>query len=72
MLVFLWRFEHKRRRINSNYRMGQNNHKYDGRKQRRFSSVDALVNLAEPMHKEYSTIFVWGHLFSTYVSYDRC
>ena len=32
---------------------------------------DAL-DLAEPMHKKYSTTLVWGHLFSTYVSYDRC
>ena len=29
------------------------------------------MNLAGPMHKKYSTRFVWGHLFSTYVSYDR-
>ena len=33
---------------------------------------DALVYLAEPMHKKYSTTFVWGHLFSAYVSYDQC
>ena len=33
---------------------------------------DALVCLAEPMHKKYSTTFVWGYLFSTHVSYDRC
>ena len=32
---------------------------------------DALVYLAEPMHKKYSTIFVWSHPFSIYVSYDR-
>ena len=25
---------------------------------------DALVYLAGPMHKKYSTIFVWGYLFS--------
>ena len=31
---------------------------------------DALVYLAHPMHKKYSTTFVWGHPFSTYVSYD--
>ena len=31
-----------------------------------------LVYLADAMHKKYSTTFVWGHLFSTYVSYDRC
>ena len=31
---------------------------------------DALVYLAEPMHKKYSTRFVCGHPFSTYVSYD--
>ena len=33
---------------------------------------DSLVYLAEPMHKKCSTTFVWGHPFSTYVSYDRC
>ena len=34
--------------------------------------VDALMYyLAEPMHKKYSTTFVWGHLFSTYVSYNQ-
>ena len=27
---------------------------------------DALVYLAGPMHKKYSTTFVWGHPFSTY------
>ena len=32
---------------------------------------DALVYLAGPMHKKYSTTFVWGHPFSTYVSYDQ-
>ena len=32
---------------------------------------DALVHLAEPMHKKYSTKLFWGNLFSTYVSYDR-
>ena len=31
----------------------------------------ALVYLAEPVFKKYSTTFVWGHPFSTYVSYDR-
>ena len=36
------------------------------------SGVDPLVYLAEPMHKEYSTTFVWGHLFSMYVSYGEC
>ena len=29
---------------------------------------DALVYLAVPMHKKYSTKFVWGQPFSTYVS----
>ena len=29
---------------------------------------DALMNLAGPVHKKYSTTFVWGHPFSTYVS----
>ena len=32
---------------------------------------DALVYLTGPMHKKYSTTSVWGHPFSTYVSYDR-
>ena len=27
---------------------------------------DALVYLAVPMNKKYSTTFVWGHPFSTY------
>ena len=30
---------------------------------------DALVNLAEFMHKKYFTTFVWVHPFSMYVSY---
>ena len=29
---------------------------------------DALEYLAGPTHKKYSTAFVWGHPFSTYVS----
>ena len=32
---------------------------------------DALVYLAGPMHKKYSTTFVWSHPFSMYVSFDR-
>ena len=32
---------------------------------------DAVVYLAKPVHKKYSTTFVWGHPFSMYVSYDR-
>ena len=32
---------------------------------------DALVYLTVPMHKKYSTTFVWGHPFSTYVSLER-
>ena len=36
-----------------------------------FAGGDAPVYLAGPMHKKYSTTFVWGHSFSTYVSYDR-
>ena len=36
-----------------------------------FAGGDALVYLAGPMHKKYSTIFIWGHPFSTYVSYER-
>ena len=32
---------------------------------------DALAHLAGPMHKKYSTTFVWSHLFSTQVSYDQ-
>ena len=31
---------------------------------------DALVYLAEPMYKKYSTKLFWGTSFSTYVSYD--
>ena len=33
---------------------------------------DAIVYLAKPMHKKYSTTFAWGHSFSTYISYDQC
>ena len=32
---------------------------------------DALVYLAQPMHKKYSTTFVCGEPFSMYLSYDR-
>ena len=32
---------------------------------------DALVYLAGPTQKKYSTAFVWGHPFRAYVSYDR-
>ena len=32
---------------------------------------DALVYLTVPMHKKYSTAFVWVHPFSTYVSKGR-
>ena len=32
---------------------------------------DALVYLAEPMHKKCSATFAWGHSFSTYVSSDQ-
>ena len=32
---------------------------------------DAVVYLAESMHKKYSTTFVWGYPFSTYVSYNQ-
>ena len=32
---------------------------------------DVLVYLTKPVHKKYSTTFVWGHPFSTYVSYDQ-
>ena len=31
----------------------------------------ALVYLVIPLHKKYSTTFVWDHSFSMYVSYDR-
>ena len=32
---------------------------------------DALVYLAGPMHKKYSTTFVCDHPFSTYAFYDQ-
>ena len=32
---------------------------------------DALVYLAEPMHKKNSTAFVWDHPLSTCISYDQ-
>ena len=31
------------------------------------SGGDALVYLAEPIHKKCSTTFAWGHPFITYV-----
>ena len=44
------------------------------RKQQHFPcwGSDALVHLAEPGQKKYSTTFIWGHPFKKYVSYDRC
>ena len=35
-----------------------------------YTGSEALVYLAEPMHKKYSTAFSWGHPLSTYVSDD--
>ena len=32
---------------------------------------DVLVYLVGPVHKRYSTTFVWGHPLSTFVFYDR-
>ena len=32
---------------------------------------DAVVYLAIPLNKKYSTTCVWGHPFSMYVSYGR-
>ena len=32
---------------------------------------DALMYLAEPNHKKYSTKFVWGYSFSMYASYNQ-
>ena len=32
------------------------------------AGCDALVYLAVTVHKKYSTTFVWGNPFSTYVS----
>ena len=69
---FLWRFNYRRRRLNSNYRIGYNNRDYDERKQDIFlASGDALVYLAKPVHKKYSTKLFWGNPFSTYVSYGQ-
>ena len=61
-----------RRRLNSNYRldkiiiimMEENNDIF-------LVGGDALMYLAKPMHKKYSTKFIWGHPFSTYVSYGQ-
>ena len=36
-----------------------------------FAGGDALVHLAETVHKKYPTTFVWGYPFSTYVSYEQ-
>ena len=69
---FLWRFKYRRRRLNSNYRIGYNNRDYDERKQDIFLAFgDALVYLAKPMHKKYSTKLFWGNSFSKYVSYGQ-
>ena len=35
------------------------------------ASGDALVYLAKPKHKKYSTKFIWSYPFSTNVSYDQ-
>ena len=32
------------------------------------AGLDASVYLAVPMHKKYSTVFVLGHQFSSYLS----
>ena len=32
---------------------------------------DAQVYLTGPVHKKYSTTFVWGHPIIRYVSYDQ-
>ena len=31
----------------------------------------SLLYLVQPIYKKYSTKFVWGYPFCTYVSYDR-
>ena len=33
-----------------------------------FAGGDALVHLAVPLRKKYSTTFIWDHPCSTYVS----
>ena len=43
--------------------MEENNHIF-------LAGSDALVYLAGPMSKKYSTKFIWSYPFSTYVSYD--
>ena len=35
------------------------------------AGCDALVYLAEPVHKKYLTTFVWDHPLSSSISYDR-
>ena len=44
--------------------MEENNHIF-------FAGGDGPVYLTEPIHKKYSTKFIWGDLFNTYQSYDR-
>ena len=59
MPVFVWTFEYRRRRLNSNYHIALNNRNYAGRKQDIFlAGGDALVYLAKPVNKKYSTKFV--------------
>ena len=36
-----------------------------------FAGGDALVYLAKTLLNKYSTAFVWGTPFSTYVCYDQ-
>ena len=61
--IFLWRLEYRRRRLILIM--------MDKNKEIFLAGADVLVYLAEAMHKKYSTTSVLGHLFSTYVSYDR-
>ena len=62
--IFLWRFEHRRRRLNSNYyTIEENNDIF-------LACGGALVYLAELVNKNYFTTFVWGYPFSTYVTYN--
>ena len=52
--------------------IGWNNRNYDGKSNDIFlACCDALVYLVVPVHTKYSTTFVWGDPFTTYVSNDQ-
>ena len=72
-LLFLcvWRFEYRRRRLNSNYRVAKIILDMMEENDIFFVGGGDSIYLAKSVHKKYSTKFVWGHSFSAYASYDH-